>query len=150
MTTVDDTSRMNPKPQLTTARRYQRIGIVWLLSALLTLIAVYTGYRLYLAHKINVKIERIRQAGFPVTTPELNKWYAAVPPEENAALILINAKILRSLFFVVPFPECGSRVIWPETNCSFWIRFMPTWRPQHRRYPTDSMPTRKWTVEFKK
>jgi hypothetical protein len=81
---------LNPTPQRTTARRQQRIGIVWLLSALLAVIAVYAGYRLILAHKINVKIEQIRQAGLPVTTTELNKWYAAVPPEENAALILTN------------------------------------------------------------
>jgi hypothetical protein len=82
---------MNPMPQQTTARRHQRIGIVWLLSALLTLVVVYSGYRLYLAHKIKTKIELIRKAGFPVTTAELNKWYAAVSPEENAALILTNA-----------------------------------------------------------
>jgi hypothetical protein len=82
---------MTPTPQKITARRQQRIGIVWLLSALLTLIAVYAGYRLYLAHKIKVKIGQIREAGFPVTTAELNKWYAAVPPENNAALILTNA-----------------------------------------------------------
>jgi hypothetical protein len=82
---------MNRKPQQTTARRYQRIGIVWLLSAVLTLGAAYTGYRLYLAHKIKIKIGQIRQAGFPVTLAELNKWHAAVPPDQNAALILTNA-----------------------------------------------------------
>jgi hypothetical protein len=82
---------MNSKPQKTTAARHQRIGIIWLLSALLTFISVYAGYRLYLTHKIKVKIAQIRQAGFPVTTAELNQWYAAVPPEENAALLLTNA-----------------------------------------------------------
>jgi hypothetical protein len=82
---------MNPTPQRNTARRHQQIAIVWLLSALLAIITVYAGYRLVLAHKINVKIEQIRQAGFPVTTAELNKWYTAVPPEENAALILTSA-----------------------------------------------------------
>src|SRR5438552_18301529 len=82
---------MNPSPQQATARRHQRIGILWLLSALLTIVAVYSGYRLYLAHKVKVKIDQIRQAGFPVTTAELNKWDAAVPHEQNAALILTNA-----------------------------------------------------------
>src|SRR5437899_2473474 len=82
---------MNPPPRQTTTRRHQRIGLVWLLSALLTLVGVYSGYRLYLAHKVKVKIGQIRQAGLPVTTAELNQWYAAVPPEENAALILTNA-----------------------------------------------------------
>src|SRR5437667_128641 len=82
---------MNQTPRQTTAKRHQRIGIAWLLSSLLTFITVYAGYRLYLAHKINVKIDQIRQAGLPVTTAELNQWYAAVPPEENAALILTNA-----------------------------------------------------------
>src|SRR5438876_1605127 len=82
---------MNQTPRQTTAKRHQRIGIAWLLSSLLTFITVYAGYRLYLAHKINVKIGQIRQTGFPVTTAELNQWYAAVPPEENAALILTNA-----------------------------------------------------------
>src|SRR6266550_2275406 len=82
---------MSQSPQQTTAKHHQRIGIVWLLSAVLTFITVYAGYRLYLAHKIKVKIRQIRQTGFPVTTAELNQWYAAVPPEENAALILTNA-----------------------------------------------------------
>jgi len=82
---------MNPTPPEFTAKRHQRIGIAWLLSSLLTFITVYAGYRLYLAHKIKVKIGQIRQTGFPVTTAELNQWYAAVPPEENAALILTNA-----------------------------------------------------------
>jgi|SRR5881394_1955660 len=40
--------RMNASPQQTTAERYQWIGIIWLLSALLSAIAVYSGYRLYL------------------------------------------------------------------------------------------------------
>src|SRR6266536_1508981 len=82
---------MNKTPKETTAKRYQRIGIAWLVSAVLTFITAYAGYRLYLAHKIKVKIGQIRQAGLPVTTAELNNWYAAVPPEENAALILTNA-----------------------------------------------------------
>src|ERR1043165_9599966 len=82
---------MNPKPSEFTAERHQRMGIVWLLSAVVTLAAAYAGYRLYLAHKIKVKIGQIRQAGLPVTTAELNRWYVVVPPEENAALILTNA-----------------------------------------------------------
>src|ERR1043165_2163129 len=82
---------MNPKPSEFTAERHQRMGIVWLLSAVVTLAAAYAGYRLYLAHKINVRIGQLRQAGLPVTTAELNQWYAAVPPEQNAALILTNA-----------------------------------------------------------
>ena len=82
---------MNRPPHRTRGKRYQRIGIIWFLSALFTLVAVYSGYRLYLSHKIKVRIGQIRNAGFPVTTAELNKWYAAVPPEENAALILTNA-----------------------------------------------------------
>ena len=82
---------MNKTPKETSAKRYQRIGIAWLLSAVLTFITVYAGYRLYLAHKIKVKIGQIRQSGFPVTTAELDQWYAAVPPEQNAALIMTNA-----------------------------------------------------------
>src|SRR6266542_2679835 len=82
---------MNKTPKETTAKRYQRIGIAWPLSAVLTFITVYAGYRLYLAHKIKVKIGQIRQSGFPVTTAELDQWYAAVPPEQNAALIMTNA-----------------------------------------------------------
>ncbi len=82
---------MNPTPPQTAAKRYQRNSLLLSLSALLTVIAVYGGYRLYLAHKVKVKIGQIRQAGLPVTTAELNQWYAAVPPEKNMALILTNA-----------------------------------------------------------
>src|SRR5436853_6054528 len=82
---------MNPPPLQITAARPQRILLVCLSSTLLAAIGLYASYRLYLAHKIKVKIEQIRRFGLPVTTADLNKWYAPVPPDENAALILTNA-----------------------------------------------------------
>jgi hypothetical protein len=82
---------MNATRQQTPAKRYQRNSILLLLGVFFAAIAVYAGYRLYLAHKVKVKIGQIRQAGLPVTTAELNQWYPAVPPEKNAAFTLTNA-----------------------------------------------------------
>jgi hypothetical protein len=39
----------------------------------------------------DVRVEAIRKKGYPVTLAELDAWYPAVPPAENAALVYTNA-----------------------------------------------------------
>ena len=41
--------------------------------------------------QLNARLEAIRQAGFPVTLPELNDWYAVPSDTENAAPIYADA-----------------------------------------------------------
>ena len=46
---------------------------------------------MYLAHVINRELAEIRAAGLPTNGEELNRWYAAVPDNQNAALVLMQA-----------------------------------------------------------
>ena len=46
---------------------------------------------MYLAHVINRELAEIRAAGLPTNGEELNRWYAAVPDNQNAALVLTQA-----------------------------------------------------------
>jgi len=41
--------------------------------------------------QLNTRLDSIRQAGFPVTLPELNDWYAQPPDAENAAPLYADA-----------------------------------------------------------
>jgi len=41
--------------------------------------------------KVQAKLDTIRKAGYPITPAELDKWYPAVPADENAAAILETA-----------------------------------------------------------
>ncbi len=49
------------------------------------------GWRLYLAHTIDRKLEKIRAAGLPTNGEDLNRWYPAVPDAQNSALVLTQA-----------------------------------------------------------
>ena len=53
------------------------------------------GWRAYLALHINHELAKIRTAGLPTNGDELNRWYAAVPDNQNAALVLTQAFALR-------------------------------------------------------
>jgi hypothetical protein len=72
-------------------RRIIRVAII-----LLTLVGLpLAGWRLYLARTINKELALIRTAGLPANGEELNRWYAAVPDSQNAALVLTQAFALR-------------------------------------------------------
>jgi len=53
------------------------------------------GWRMFLAHVINQQLAEIRAAGLPTNGEELNRWYAPVPDNQNAALVLTQAFDLR-------------------------------------------------------
>src|SRR2546426_10125380 len=71
-------------------RKFTGILIVLLLIAL-----PLGGWRMYLAHVINRELAEIRAAGLPTNGEELNRWYAPVPDNQNAALVLTQAFDLR-------------------------------------------------------
>lgn len=71
-------------------RKLIRIGIVLLLLAL-----PLVAWRVYLSRTINRELAQIRAAGLPTNGEELNLWYAAVPDNQNAALVLTQAFALR-------------------------------------------------------
>jgi len=59
-----------------------------MLCGLLLLLAVV--WNLVIPHP-DPGVEALRRQGLPVTLPELNAWYAPVPPAENAAMICSEA-----------------------------------------------------------
>lgn len=76
-----------------------RLGIIVLLLAL-----PLVAWRVYLARTINGELTKIRAAGLPTNGEELDRWYAAVPDSQNAALVVTQAiGLLRD------FPSTDSR-----------------------------------------
>jgi|ERR1043166_631410 hypothetical protein len=71
-------------------RKLLRTGIV-----LVCLFIPLLLWRLWLVFAVDSQLKVLRTAGLPTNGDELNKWYAAVPDAENAALILKNAFDLR-------------------------------------------------------
>src|ERR1051325_3095635 len=82
-------------------RKLIRIVIVLLVLAL-PLIA----WRMFLAHVINKQLAEIRSAGLPANGEELNRWYAPVPDNQNAAFVLTQAFAFRRLY-----PDSRSNLI---------------------------------------
>jgi hypothetical protein len=62
------------------------ITVVVLLIAGITVIP-----HIYYGRKIQARLDAIRAQGLPVTTAELDLWYATPPPGENAADVLVPA-----------------------------------------------------------
>lgn len=60
--------------------------------ALLVLIVLpLIVWRMYLASVITRELAKIQAAGLPINGEELNRWYSAVPKDQNAALVLTQA-----------------------------------------------------------
>ncbi len=71
-------------------RKFIRVFLVLLIFLGLPLFV----WRMYLAHVISKQLEQIRAAGLPTNGEELNRWYPAVPDNQNAALVLTQAFVL--------------------------------------------------------
>ncbi len=75
-------------------------------------IAIVAGYRLWLRKQIDREIAEIRKAGLPVTLAELNNWYKAVPPRENAGVQLLdNFYIVKPASKNVKIPIVDNRAL---------------------------------------
>jgi hypothetical protein len=68
-------------------RKLIRIIIALLVLIVLPLLA----WRMYLASVINRELAKIKGAGLPINGEELNRWYTAVPDNQNSALVLTQA-----------------------------------------------------------
>ena len=73
----------------TDARPRRRIWWFWVIASLLLL--VFAGVHLIGRSRVESHLAAIRKAGFPASPEELNAWYSAVPPAENAAFGFIEA-----------------------------------------------------------
>jgi hypothetical protein len=75
-------------PRRTRPKLADVIAVLVLVAAPVTL---FCAYRVSLWIQVKGRLDGIRESGYPVTLAELNKWYAEVPSNENAATILTNA-----------------------------------------------------------
>src|SRR5262245_54942426 len=57
----------------------------------LLLIAAAVVWRLRFEYLLHSHLAPVRAAGLPTNGKELNKWYAAVPNSENAAVVMAEA-----------------------------------------------------------
>jgi hypothetical protein len=71
--------------------RVRLIVLAGIAAATLALIGTFLYWRLSLGHKVEKRLQAIRASGLPTSGTELNKWYASVLDEENAALVLTQA-----------------------------------------------------------
>jgi hypothetical protein len=83
-------------------RKLLRTGIV-----LFCLLIPLLIWRLWLVFAVDSQLKGLRAAGLPTNGEELNKWYAAVPERENAALVLTNAFALRR-----NYSDSRSNLVW--------------------------------------
>jgi hypothetical protein len=67
-------------------RRYWILGLTFGLGCLVIFLFARSQHR-----RTDQDLEALRKAGYPVTLAELDRWYAPVPAEENAALKIIEA-----------------------------------------------------------
>jgi hypothetical protein len=83
-------------------RKLLRTGIV-----LFCLAIPFFVWRLWVVWAVDSQLARIRAAGLPTNGDEVNKWYAAVPENENAALVLTEAFKLRR-----NYADSRSNLVW--------------------------------------
>jgi hypothetical protein len=81
---------VNDNKRIAGKRRRLKVSHV-LIIFLLICIGSFAYYRLSLKSKLQVKIEAIRAAGYPVTCAELDQWYKIPPDADNAAYTIEEA-----------------------------------------------------------
>ena len=62
-----------------------------LLGGFGVLLVMWGAWRIHLASQVSARFAAVKAAGYPTNPAELDAWYAAVPEQENAALLVIQA-----------------------------------------------------------
>lgn len=79
-------------------RSIRRIMLLGLAALVVIAIALPSVWRWRLANEVESRLATIRTAGLPTSGAELDKWYAAVPDTENAAVVMTQAFALMCNF----------------------------------------------------
>ena len=82
------------------------------------LVVTFLIWRIHLASQINARLAAIKAAGYPVNATELDEWYEAVPENENAALIVVQA--------IGQLKTNGLNSVWPDIKL---LRALPRTSP---------------------
>ena len=76
----------------TTPKKHRRLIIPYVLIILLLIcVGAFVIYRLNSKSELQARIDAIREAGYPVTCAELDKWYSIPGNVENAAYTILDA-----------------------------------------------------------
>lgn len=75
-------------------RRLLRLPVIGFFALTLTVIGAAILWRSLLARDVNARLREVKSAGLPTSGEELNQWYAAVPENQNAALVVTQALAL--------------------------------------------------------
>lgn len=80
------------KDNETAPGKHRRLKVSSVLIILLLICTgIFTYYRLSLKSKLQMRIDAIHTAGYPVTCAELDEWYKIPPNVENAAYTITDA-----------------------------------------------------------
>jgi hypothetical protein len=104
-------------------RRTRRVVLAGVALLAFGLVGSVVWWRLRLGHEVNGRLRALQEAGLPTSGAELNKWYAAVPDSENAALMMTQAFALMRTF--------------PDTRSNEVSRFQPP--PRGQRLTPDQV-----------
>jgi hypothetical protein len=72
-------------------RSVGKIVLLGLAGLFVVLIAGWTIWRVQLSSTVTKRLAAAKAAGYPTNPAELDAWYAAVPDQENAALLFLQA-----------------------------------------------------------
>ena len=109
---------MNENETAPGKRRRLKVSSV-LIILLLICIGAFVFFRLSLKSKLQVRIDAIRAAGYPVTCTELDQWYTIPPNVENAAYKIMDAFSYYKKWDkekVKPLPVVGEAKLPPRTE----------------------------------
>lgn len=95
--------------------RRHRVGVKlprtkgwWLLATLILAFVAYLAWQQRVPSDIAQHLTKLRAEGIPTTLIELDRWYLAVPDQENAALLVLDAVATFQAAQATNLPMVGS------------------------------------------
>jgi hypothetical protein len=79
-------------------RRTRRVVLATVALLACAQVGSVAGWRMHLSYEVNGRLRALQHAGLPISGAELNNWYASVPDQENAALVMTQAFALMRTF----------------------------------------------------
>ena len=91
------------KTQPDPVRRLRRLLIIGIFALILIPVGAAIIWRSLLAQDVNARLRAVKSAGLPMSGEELDQWYAPVPDDQNAALVVTQA-----LALLASYPDARS------------------------------------------
>lgn len=71
----------------------RRRKALFYLGIFVLMLGIFSAYRIHFRMRVESALDSIRADGYPATPAELDAWYPAVPEEENAAPLYLEATV---------------------------------------------------------